>query len=75
MKNKKRKTRKQIKSCRYCKNYSIRCKYCYEFGIDISSTRNATHCGKYDEVSESKKNGIRSNSKYKRFCRYRRKYR
>ena len=67
---KKQKVKRKIKSCRYCKNYSSRCKYCYEFAIDISSTRNATHCKKYDEVSESKKNEIRSKSKYNKYYRY-----
>lgn len=65
------KEKKQIKSCRYCKNYSINSKYCYCFKMNISSTRNATHCSKYSEVPAGRKKKIIEASKHKIYYGYR----
>lgn len=65
------KDKRQIKSCRYCKNYLDRGKYCYAFQINVSSTRNATHCSKYSEVPVGRKKKIIEASKHRTFYGYR----
>ena len=59
------KEKKQIKSCKYCKDYFDKGKYCYAFQIDVSSTRNAKNCTGYKEVSNEKKQRIRNASKHR----------
>lgn len=37
------------RSCRNCKSYDYRCRYCFEFKIDISDVFNASYCKRYKE--------------------------
>lgn len=44
-----RSTRRGRKSCRNCKSYGYKCRYCFEFKIDITDVFNANYCSKYKE--------------------------
>lgn len=62
---------KKQKSCKYCRNYSIRCKYCNYFKRYLSDTDDANYCNKYREISKSKKKQIKNRSRIKIFYGFR----